>query len=165
MPDVSVLPRRRDFLERGQKTYVDELMATTDGATSSVFYPVPSVEISRGLGAASRDADTAVLAARRAVGFDACRHPDHSECERMIWRLPEIIQEHSKESLGLESISNGQKAPATAADVPPSVGLLAYRTDRATELEGTRSQTTPRTAQTAMLSPTPASKRMVWGHR
>ena len=69
---------------------------------------------------------------RRPVGPD-----DASERGRIIWRIGDLILEHTDELAQLESLDNGKPfGVAQAADVPLAADLFHYMAGWATKIEG-----------------------------
>ena len=85
----------------------------------------------------TEDIDRAVRAARRAFEEGPWSKMTPSERGRIIWRIGDLILEHTDELAQLESLDNGKPFPvAQAADVPLSADLFHYLAGWATKLEG-----------------------------
>jgi len=83
------------------------------------------------------DINRAVGAARRAFEDGPWSRMSVSERGRIIWRIGDLILEHTDELAQLESLDNGKPfAVAQAADVPLAADLFHYMAGWATKLEG-----------------------------
>ncbi len=84
----------------------------------------------------AEDINRAVRAARAAFGGPWGRMTP-SERGRIIWRIGDLILEHTDELAQLESLDNGKPfAVAQAADVPLAADLFHYMAGWATKIEG-----------------------------
>jgi phenylacetaldehyde dehydrogenase len=85
----------------------------------------------------AEDIDRAVRAARRAFEDGPWGKMSPSERGRIIWRIGDLILEHTDELAQLESLDNGKPfAVAQAADVPLAADLFHYMAGWATKIEG-----------------------------
>ena len=85
----------------------------------------------------AEDIDRAVRAARRAFEDGPWSRMTPSERGRIIWRIGDLILEHTDELAQLESLDNGKPfAVAQAADVPLAADLFHYMAGWATKIEG-----------------------------
>ena len=85
----------------------------------------------------AEDIDRAVRAARRAFEEGPWGRMTASERGRIIWRIGDLILEHTDELAQLESLDNGKPFPvAQAADVPLAADLFHYMAGWATKIEG-----------------------------
>src|ERR1700730_10382045 len=85
----------------------------------------------------AEDIDRAVRAARRAFEDGPWSRMTPSERARIIWRIGDLILEHTDELAQLESLDNGKPfAVAQAADVPLAADLFHYMAGWATKIEG-----------------------------
>ncbi|HEY6278286.1 MAG TPA: aldehyde dehydrogenase family protein [Streptosporangiaceae bacterium] len=83
------------------------------------------------------DIDRAVRAARKAFEEGPWGRMTASERGRIIWRIGDLILEHTDELAQLESLDNGKPfVIAQAADVPLSADLFHYMAGWATKIEG-----------------------------
>ena len=84
----------------------------------------------------AEDINRAVRAARQAFDGPWSRMTP-SERGRIIWRIGDLILEHTDELAQLESLDNGKPfAVAQAADVPLAADLFHYMAGWATKIEG-----------------------------
>jgi phenylacetaldehyde dehydrogenase len=85
----------------------------------------------------AEDIDRAVRAARRAFEEGPWGKMTPSERGRIIWRIGDLILEHTDELAQLESLDNGKPfRVAQAADVPLAADLFHYMAGWATKIEG-----------------------------
>ena len=85
----------------------------------------------------TEDIDRAVRAARRAFEEGPWGRMTASERGRIIWRIGDLILEHTDELAQLESLDNGKPfVVAQAADVPLAADLFHYMAGWATKIEG-----------------------------
>jgi phenylacetaldehyde dehydrogenase len=107
------------------------------GKTFDVFNPADGSVIARVADSDREDINRAVAAARRAFNASPWRHMTPSERGKLIWRVGDLILEHTEELAELESIDNGKpRAVARAADVPLAADLFHYMAGWATKIEG-----------------------------
>jgi acyl-CoA reductase-like NAD-dependent aldehyde dehydrogenase len=88
--------------------------------------------------ASASDVDAAVQAARQAFDSGAWhRKRSPSERARLIWRLAELIEQHSDVLAQLDSLDNGKPyTTALKVDIPMSVDHLRYYAGWVTKIEG-----------------------------
>jgi len=85
----------------------------------------------------AEDVNRAVRAARKAFESGPWSRMTPSERSRIIWRIGDLILEHTDELAQLESLDNGKPfAVAQAADVPLAADLFHYMAGWATKIEG-----------------------------
>jgi phenylacetaldehyde dehydrogenase len=85
----------------------------------------------------AEDIDRAVRAARKAFEEGPWSRMTASERGRIIWRIGDLILEHTDELAQLESLDNGKPfVIAQAADVPLAADLFHYMAGWATKIEG-----------------------------
>ena len=102
---------------------------TYDPATGEVICEVPAGD--------REDIDRAVKAARAAFEVGPWSRLTPSERGKMIWKLADLLEQHTEEFAGLESLDNGKPlAVARVADVPLAVDLLRYMAGWATKIHG-----------------------------
>jgi len=83
------------------------------------------------------DIDRAVKAARKAFESGAWPQMTPSARGKLIWKLADLLEQHTDEFAELESLDNGKPmAVARGADVPLAVDLLRYMAGWATKIEG-----------------------------
>src|SRR5580692_614318 len=85
----------------------------------------------------AEDINLAVRAARKAFEEGPWSRMTPSERGRIIWRIGDLILEHTDELAQLESLDNGKPFPvAQGADVPLAADLFHYMAGWATKIEG-----------------------------
>jgi len=85
----------------------------------------------------AEDINRAVKAARKAFDEGPWSRMTPSERGRIIWRIGDLILEHTDELAQLESLDNGKPfVVAQAADVPLAADLFHYMAGWATKIEG-----------------------------
>ena len=83
------------------------------------------------------DINQAVKAARKAFDNGPWRRMTASERGRRIWKLGDLLEQHTEEFAYLESLDNGKPLNiAKVADVPLAVDLFRYMAGWATKIEG-----------------------------
>jgi phenylacetaldehyde dehydrogenase len=79
----------------------------------------------------------AAAAARKAFDSGPWRKLTSSERGRLIWKLGDLLEQHTEEFATLESLDNGKPlGVARVADVPLAVDLFRYMAGWTTKLEG-----------------------------
>jgi phenylacetaldehyde dehydrogenase len=107
------------------------------GKSFDVFNPADGSVIARAAEGEREDINRAVAAARRAFNSSAWGQMTPSERGKLIWRIGDLVLEHTEELAELESIDNGKpRAVARAADVPLAADLFHYMAGWATKIEG-----------------------------
>jgi phenylacetaldehyde dehydrogenase len=85
----------------------------------------------------AEDVDRAVKAARKAFEEGPWSRMTPSERGRLVWKIGDLILEHTDELAQLESLDNGKPfVVAQAADVPLAADLFHYMAGWATKIEG-----------------------------
>src|ERR1700728_2631381 len=85
----------------------------------------------------AEDINRAVKAARKAFEEGPWSRMTPSERGRIIWRIGDLILEHTDELAQLESLDNGKPfVVAQAADIPLAADLFHYMAGWATKIEG-----------------------------
>jgi phenylacetaldehyde dehydrogenase len=114
-----------------------EFRSAASGKTFPVYNPATGEVICEVPEAESPDVDRAVRAARRAFDSGPWTKMTPSERGRMIWKLAELLEQHTEEFAELESLDNGKPvAVARVADVPLAVDLFRYMGGWTTKLLG-----------------------------
>ncbi len=127
-----------DFISSSHRMLVDgRLVGASSGKTFAVLNPATGEEICQVPEADHVDVDLAVRAARRA--FDTGAWPALSPSKRgqLLWRLADLIEQHTDEFAELEALDNGKPVSvARVADVPLAVDLFRYMAGWATKTLG-----------------------------
>src|SRR5689334_3646011 len=107
------------------------------GKTFPTYDPSTGKEMARIAEGDAADINLAVTAARNAFEKGAWRKMTASERGRLIWKLADLLEQHTEEFAQLESLDNGKPVGvARAADVPLAVDLFRYMAGWATKIEG-----------------------------
>ena len=107
------------------------------GKSFTVMNPADASELAQVPDSGWEDIDRAVAAARRAFESGPWRRFTPSERGKLLWRIGDLILEHTDELAELESLDNGKpRAVARVADVPLAADLFHYMAGWATKLEG-----------------------------
>ncbi|MCA9876839.1 MAG: aldehyde dehydrogenase family protein, partial [Thermomicrobiales bacterium] len=134
----SLLPRVAEFVRGEHKLLIGGAwVSALSGETFGVVDPATGLEIARAQAGDAPDVDLAVAAARRA--FDGGDWPGLSPADRgkLLWRLAELIDQHTEELAQLEALDNGKPASAAReADVPGSASMFRYFAGWADKVEG-----------------------------
>jgi phenylacetaldehyde dehydrogenase len=114
-----------------------EWLDADDGARLDTVNPATGAVLASVPAGGTADVDRAVDAARRAFDGGAWRRMGPSERGQLVWRLADLIEQHSEEFAVLDSLDNGKPVTAArAADVPLSVDLFRYMAGWSTKIEG-----------------------------
>ena len=85
---------------------------------------------------------------------------------RLMWKLADLIEEHTDELAELESLDNGKPfAVAKAADVPLAAELFRYMAGWATKLEGSTIPLSVITCRDRCFMRTRGASRSAWSGR
>ncbi|HLH57662.1 MAG TPA: aldehyde dehydrogenase family protein, partial [Streptosporangiaceae bacterium] len=107
------------------------------GKTFDTPNPATGQTLARVAEGDAEDINRAVRAARAAFDTGPWSRMTASERGRIIWRIGDLILEHTQELAQLESLDNGKPvAVAAAADVPLAADLFHYMAGWATKIEG-----------------------------
>jgi phenylacetaldehyde dehydrogenase len=127
-----------NFISTPRKMLIDgQWVAAQSGKTFDVFNPATGDVLARVAEGDRADIDRAVKAARAA--FESGPWPSMTSATRarLMWKLADLIEDHTDELAQLESLDNGKPfAVAKAADVPLAAELFRYMAGWVTKLEG-----------------------------
>ncbi len=128
----------QEFLKSTQKLLIDgKRVDAASGETFEAIDPSNNRVLCRVAKGGKEDIDRAVKAARKAFESGPWRKLTVSERGKMIWKLADLIEEHSEEFAQLETLDNGKPlAIARAADVPLTVDHFRYYAGLATKIHG-----------------------------
>jgi phenylacetaldehyde dehydrogenase len=128
----------RAFVNQPRQALIDgRWQDAQSGKTFEVFDPSNESVIAHVADCSRADVDLAVAAARKA--FDHGPWPRMSPSERgnILWKIGDLIAQHTEELAQLESLNNGKPiGVARAADVPLAADLFHYMAGWATKIEG-----------------------------
>src|ERR1700678_3124233 len=127
-----------DFITTPRQLFIDGQW--TDAASGQTFEtpnPATGETLAQVAEGDAEDIDRAVRPARRAFEEGPWGKMSPSERGRIIWRIGDLILEHTDELAQLESLDNGKPfGVAQAADVPLAAALFHYMAGWATKIEG-----------------------------
>jgi len=136
---IQIDSRVADFIDKPRKMLIDgKWVNAASGKTFPTYNPATGEVLAQVAEGDRADIDAAVKAARKA--FDSGPWPRMTSSERgkLIWKLAELVEEHTEELATLETLDNGKAlAVARAADVPLAADMFRYMAGWATKLEGT----------------------------
>jgi phenylacetaldehyde dehydrogenase len=135
---VEIDQRVTGFLAEPRKMLINgEWTESASNKTFPTYNPATGevlVEVAEG---DKEDINRAVSAARAAFEKGAWFRMTPSERGRAIWKLADLIEEHSEEFALLETLDNGKPLTVSrAADVPLAADLFRYMAGWATKIEG-----------------------------
>src|SRR5499425_991750 len=127
-----------EFIAAPRKLFINGQWAdAASGKTFDTPNPATGETLARIAEGDAEDIDRAVKAARWAFEEGPWGRMTPSERGRIIWRIGDLILEHTDELAQLESLDNGKPFPvAQAADVPLAADLFHYMAGWATKIEG-----------------------------
>jgi phenylacetaldehyde dehydrogenase len=112
-------------------------MKAASGKTFPTYNPATGEVLSNAAEGGKADIDAAVRAARHAFDHGPWSRMTPSERGRIIWKLADLLEQHTEEFATLESLDNGKSlAVARVADVPLAVDLFRYMAGWTTKIEG-----------------------------
>ena len=127
-----------NFISTPRKMLIDgQWTAAESGKTFDVYNPATGEVLARVAEGDRADIDRAVKAARAAFESGPWHTMTASARGRLIWKLADLIEEHTDELAQLESLDNGKPfAVAKAADVPLAAEMFRYMAGWVTKLDG-----------------------------
>jgi phenylacetaldehyde dehydrogenase len=130
--------RVNDFVATERRLYIDgKFVDAASGKTFETPNPATGETLARVAEGDAEDIDRAVRAARKAFESGPWSTMTASERGRIVWRIGDLIDEHTEELAQLETLDNGKPLViARAADVPLAAELFRYMAGWATKLEG-----------------------------
>ena len=131
-------PQVADFIEKPRPMLINgQWVNSISGKTFPTYNPSTSEVLAQVAEGDREDIEQAVRAARKAFEHGPWRKLTASERGRLIWKLSDLLEEHTEEFAYLESLDNGKPLTiARAADVPLAVDLFRYMAGWATKIEG-----------------------------
>src|ERR1700683_1072599 len=127
-----------DFVATPRQLFIDGQW--TDAASGQTFdtpNPATGETLASGAEGDAEDITRAVRAARRAFEDGPWSRMTPSDRGRLIWKIGDLILEHTEELAQLETLDNGKPlAVAQVADVPLAADLFHYMAGWATKIEG-----------------------------
>ncbi|KAA6461035.1 aldehyde dehydrogenase family protein [Acidobacteria bacterium AB60] len=135
-PRVSV--RTADFVTTDHRMLIDgRFVAAASGKRFPVYNPANGEVITQVPEAEAEDVNRAVMAARRAFDEGPWPRMTPSERGRILWKLADLIEQHTDEFAELESLDNGKPfSVARVGDVPLTVDMFRYMGGWTTKITG-----------------------------
>ena len=126
------------FLATPRKLLIDgKWLAAASGRTFDSIDPATGEVLARVAEGDKADIDLAVKAARRAFESGPWAKMSASERGRIIWKIADLLEEHTEELAELETLDNGKPISVSrVADVPLAIDLFRYMAGWATKIEG-----------------------------
>jgi phenylacetaldehyde dehydrogenase len=127
-----------EFIGAPRQMFVNgQFVDAASGKTFDTPNPATGETLARIAEGDAEDINRAVTAAREAFEEGPWSRMTPSERGRIIWRIGDLILEHTDELAQLESLDNGKPfVIAKAADVPLAADLFHYMAGWATKIEG-----------------------------
>jgi phenylacetaldehyde dehydrogenase len=127
-----------EFIGAPRQLFINgQWVNAASGKTFDTPNPATGETLARVAEGDAEDINRAVRAARAAFDDGPWSRMTPSERGRIIWRIGDLILEHTQELAQLESLDNGKPvAVAAAADVPLAADLFHYMAGWATKIEG-----------------------------
>jgi phenylacetaldehyde dehydrogenase len=131
-------PKVADFIEKPRKMLIDgKWVNAASGKTFPTYNPATGEVLARVAEGDREDIEQAVKAARKAFDHGPWRKMTAAERARLIWKLADLVEEHTEEFGYLESLDNGKPLNiAKVADVPLTVEMFRYMAGWTTKIEG-----------------------------
>jgi phenylacetaldehyde dehydrogenase len=129
-----------EFIGAPRQLFINgQWVNAASGKTFDTPNPATGETLARVAEGDAEDINRAVRAARAAFDDGPWSRMTPSERGRIIWRIGDLILEHTQELAQLESLDNGKPvAVAAAADVPLAADLFHYMAGWATKIEGNK---------------------------
>ena len=126
------------FLANPKQLLIDgQWQAADSGRTFEVINPADEKTIGHVAHGEESDVGRAVKAARRAFESGPWSRMTPSERGKLIWKIGDLIEQHTKELAQLETLDNGKPfAVAEVADVPLAADMFRYMAGWCTKIEG-----------------------------
>jgi phenylacetaldehyde dehydrogenase len=136
--DNRLSPQARKFVGQRNRLLIDgKLVDAASGKTFPVYNPATGTILAQVAEADAVDVDLAVKAARRAFDDGPWNKMSPSDRGKLLWKLADLVEQHSEELAEIESIDNGKPvAVARMADVPLAVDMFRYMAGWATKITG-----------------------------
>jgi phenylacetaldehyde dehydrogenase len=127
-----------EFIATPRKLFINgQWVDAASGKTFDTPNPATGETLAHVAEGDAEDIGRAVRAARAAFEEGPWSRMTPSERGRIIWRIGDLILEHTQELAQLESLDNGKPVGvAAAADVPLAADLFHYMAGWATKIEG-----------------------------
>ncbi|WP_445115340.1 aldehyde dehydrogenase family protein [Acinetobacter sp. WZC-1] len=132
----SAAPEKNSAMNINTQLFINgEFVAAKNGGTIDVLNPATGELITRIAAAEAEDVDLAVSAAQKA--FPAWSEMPAAERGRLLFKLADLIEEHTEELAQLESLDTGHPIrDSRRLDVPRTVACFRYFAGMADKIEG-----------------------------
>src|SRR3954462_3679702 len=149
-------PRVAEFIGKPRTMLINgQWVNAISGKTFPTYNPATGEVLAQVAEGDRGDIDVAVKAARKAFDNGPWRKMTASERGRLVWKLADLLEQHTEEFAYLESLDNGKPLKiARAADVPLAVDLFRYMAGWATKIEGNTIPLNVQTLRARNISPT-----------
>ncbi|HEX4142326.1 MAG TPA: aldehyde dehydrogenase family protein [Pirellulales bacterium] len=119
------------------KLFIDNnWVDAAEGGSFETFNPATGEPIARVAAATASDVDRAVKAARRALESGPWAKLDAADRGLLLFKLADLVQEHSSELAALESLNSGKTIKDATGDIQGVVNTLRYYGGWADKIEG-----------------------------
>src|SRR5436305_5635140 len=131
-------PQVADFIEKPRKMLINgKWLSAASGKTFPTYNPATGEVLAQVAEGDREDINQAVKAARNAFENGPWHRMTASQRGRLIWKLADLLEQHTEEFGYIESLDNGKPLNiAKAADVPLAVDMFRYMAGWTTKLEG-----------------------------
>jgi phenylacetaldehyde dehydrogenase len=131
-------PQVAEFIDKPRKMLINgKWVNAASGKTFPTYNPATGEVLVQVAEGDRDDIEQAVRAARKAFEGGPWRKMSPSERGRLIWKLADLLEQHTEEFAYIESLDNGKPlGVAKVADVPLAVDVLRYMAGWATKVEG-----------------------------
>src|SRR6267154_1573713 len=135
---IQIDSRVSDFIAKPRKMLINgKWVNAASGKTFPTYNPATGEVLAHVAEGDREDIEQAVRAARSAFDNGPWRRMTASERGRLIWKLADLLEQHTEEFGYIESLDNGKPlGVAKAADVPLAVDMFRYMAGWATKIEG-----------------------------
>src|ERR1700680_640130 len=131
-------PQVAEFIDKPRKMLINgKWVNAASGKTFPTYNPATGEVLAQVAEGDREDINQAVKAARNAFDNGPWRRMTASQRGRLIWKLGDLLEQHTEEFGYIESLDNGKPLNiAKAADVPLAVDLFRYMAGWTTKIEG-----------------------------
>src|ERR1700720_4247735 len=131
-------PQVAEFIDQPRRMLINgRWVNAASGKTFPTYNPATGEVLAQVAEGDREDINRAVKAARNAFDNGPWRRMSASERGRLVWKLADLLEQHTEEFGYIESLDNGKPLSiAKAADVPLAVDLFRYMAGWATKIEG-----------------------------
>ena len=131
-------PQVAEYIDKPRKMLINgKWVNAASGKTFPTYNPATGEVLAQIAEGDRDDIEQAVRAARKAFDGGPWRRMTPSERGRLLWKLADLLEQHTEEFAYIESLDNGKPLSiAKVADVPLSVDMFRYMAGWATKIEG-----------------------------